>query len=163
MNSNTTTSRFRAAIVAALACIVLFPGAARGDERDIQTALTNANINVSHLRVVESEGILIIHGQVQRREQIELVANLVRGLGYSRVAPLLNVVPLPDDEAIALTAERRLSLNRSLAGCRLSVGSSNGVVTIRGTVGSQLQSDLARQIVARVSGVKEVRVQLLHT
>lgn len=162
MTSHNTTNRFRVAIMAALVCIVLFPSVARGDQRDIQTALTNAQINVSRLSVVEAEGIMIIRGSVQRRDQIELVANVVRGLGYTRVAPLLSVVPIPDDDAIALAAERQLSRNRSLEGCQLSVGSTNGVVTIRGTVGSALQGDLARQIVGRVEGVKEVRVQLLQ-
>ena len=160
MKATETTNRFRSALLAALACVILFPSVARGQQSDIQLALDKANLSVSGLSVVEAEGILILRGQVQRQGQIERVASVVRGLGYTRVAPLLNVVPLPDDDAIALNAERQLSMSRSMEGCRLVVRSTNGVVTIRGTVASVLQSDLARQIVARLEGVKAVKTQL---
>lgn len=149
--------------LATLASFVLFPVPVRCDQRQISEALTNADIRVSRLRVVEAEGIIIIRGDVQSGDQIERAANVVRALGYSRVAALLNVLSLADDDAIALAAERRLSFHRSMQGSHLTVRSSNGVVTIRGTVRSLFQGELAAQIVARVAGVREVRTQLQRT
>lgn len=143
-----------------LACLILFSPSVRGDLRQISEALTKADIRVSGLRVSEAEGIIIIRGNVQNSNQIGRAAEVVRALGYPKVAALLSVLSLADDDAIALAAERRLSFNRSMQGSHLTVRSSDGVVTIQGTVRSLFQGELAAQIVARMAGVIEVRTQL---
>jgi osmotically-inducible protein OsmY len=159
MNATVKRTSTLAAAVAA-ASMFLFPTTAQGATPEIMAAIRSAQIPVSRLNVVETDGITIVRGQVTRREYANRVAEVVRGLGYSRVANMLNIVPLREDEALVLEAERQLSLTRSLDGCRLSIDASEGVVFVRGTVDSELQKDLAISVLERIDGVKAVRSTL---
>jgi hyperosmotically inducible protein len=161
MNATSRRKSFTAAAFAAAVCFSLLAPAAKADDQTaIRTALNSANVNVGRLNVVTSDGIVFVHGQVTRREQAQQVGEVVRSLGYARVANLVRVVPIPDDEALVLEAERQLSLTRSLEGCRFSVAVNEGVVTLRGTVDSELQKDLARTLLQRIDGVRSVRSDL---
>jgi len=140
--------------------LFLFPSMASASPASIQSALEGQQIHVSRLDVIETEGIVIVRGQVSRADQAAQISEIVKSLGYSRVANLVNVVPLPDDETIVLNVEREISLTRSLEGCRLVVASNDGIVTLRGTVQSELQKDLAAQVIRRVIGVKNVLTTL---
>ncbi len=156
---NSPRSKF-GALAAAAALVVLFAPTVASAESDLESALAREGINVSRLELIETEGITIIRGQVSRVDYASRISQVVQDLGYQRVANLVNVVPLPDDEAIVLNAERELALTRSLEGCRLIVASRNGIVTVRGTVQSRLQKDLAAQVIRRLDGVKSVTTAL---
>lgn len=148
------------ALAAAAALVVLLMPSVASASPDVASALASEGINVSRLKVIETEGITIIRGQVSRVEHASRISELVQALGYQRVANLVNVVTLPDDEAIVLNAERELALTRSLEGCRLIIASRDGLVTVRGTVQFELQKDLAVQVIRRISGVRSVTTAL---
>ena len=156
-----TSPRSKFGALAAAAALVVFsiPSVASASS-DVESALANEGINVSRLQVIETEGITIIRGQVSRVDHASRIGELVHELGYQRVGNLVSVVPLPDDEAIVLNAERELALTRSLEGCRLIVASRYGIVTVRGTVQSELQKDLAAQVIRRIEGVRSVTTAL---
>jgi len=155
------TSMMAAALAAA--SMFLFPTAARGAQPDVQAAMRNANIQVSRLNIVQAEGITIVKGQVTRREDVQRVADVIRGLGYGRVANMVRIVPLPDDELLLLEAERRLALTRSLAGCDFTVDVKGGNLSLRGTVDSEQQKDLAINVLEQIEGVLSVRAELKRT
>lgn len=152
--------RYGALALAAALVFLFVPTNASAAPTAVESALTQEGIRVSRLQIVESEGITIVRGQVSRADQASRIGQIVADLGYPRVANLVSVVPLPDDEAIVLNAERELALTRSLEGCRLIVASRDGVVTVRGTVQSELQKDLATQVIRRISGVRSVNAAL---
>lgn len=152
-------TRSGALAVAALVCLFV-PTFASASTSAIEAALTHEGIHVSRLHVIESEGITIVRGQVSRADHASRITQIVGSLGFQRVANLVSVVPLPDDEAIVLNAERELALTRSLEGCRLIVASRDGAVTVRGTVQSELQKDLAEQVIRRIAGVRSVTAAL---
>lgn len=157
---NPGNTRIGAMASAAALAIFLLPGTVSASPATVQAALIEEGIQVSRLQVIETEGITIIRGQVSQAEHAARIGEIVGGLGYQRVANLVNVVALPDDEAIVLNAERELAMTRSLEGCRLVIASRNGVVTVRGTVQSDLQKDLASQVIRRIAGVKSVNATL---
>lgn len=151
-----------AAAIAA-ASMFFFPTSASAETRDVLAALQNAGIPVSKLNVIQTEGITILRGQVTRREYSERVAEVIRGMGYQRVANMLTVVPLPEDEALVLEAERKLSLTRSLDGCRLKVDVDNGALHLTGTVDAELQKDLAVSVLEQIEGVRSVSATLTRS
>ena len=123
--------------------------------RSIQEA-----IPVERLSVNEVEGILIIKGQTRDRAEIDQISRLAKDQGFDRVANLIQISPITDDEAIERGVERTLGQSASLSGCRFSIDSNGGVVTLTGVVERELQKDLARDLVRRHPGVKEVRAEL---
>ena len=157
MNSSKRTS---GALALAFAFVTFVTAPAFAAQSSVESALRSHNIEVSRLQIVEAEGIVIVRGQTSQADHASRIDGIVRSLGYTRVANLVQVVAVPDDEAIVLNAEREIALTRSLEGCRLVVASKDGIVTVRGTVQSELQKDLAEQIIRRVSGVKSVLANL---
>jgi osmotically-inducible protein OsmY len=99
---------------------------------------------------------VVIRGRTDDRAAAEQAATLAQGLGYARVANLIQVLVPADDTAIERLAERQLGLSRSLDGCQIHVDSDNGVVRLNGTVRSELQKDVAIQLVRTIYGVKSV-------
>lgn len=145
------------AMALAFALVIALPATpAFAAQESVEAALLRHDIQVSRLQVIEAEGILILRGQISQAGAAAQIEGIVRGLGYNRVANLVEVVAVPDDEAIVLNVERELGLTRSLEGCRFVLAAKDGVVTVRGTVRSVLQKDLAEQVIRRVSGVRTV-------
>lgn len=157
---NPGNTRIGAVAAAAALAILLLPATTSASSVTVDQALALEGIQISRLQVIETEGITIVRGQVSRADHASRVGAIVGSLGYQRVANLVNVVALPDDEAIVLNAERELALTRSLEGCRLIVASRDGVVTVRGTVQTELQKDLASQVIRRIEGVRGVTAAL---
>ena len=70
------TSLMAAAVAAA--SMFFFPSSASAAPQDVVAAVQNAQIPVSRLNVVQTEGITILRGQVTRREYGERIAEVVR-------------------------------------------------------------------------------------
>jgi osmotically-inducible protein OsmY len=153
----TTTSLLGAAIVAAL---LIVPSTLRADATaavDITPRLRASGLDIENLRGIEVGGIVILRGRTADAAAASHAGAYVQQLGYTRVANLIEVVPAPDDARIERTAERQLALQRSLQGCNLHVDSDHGVVTVVGKVNSELQKDVALDIVRNIDGVRSVR------
>lgn len=140
--------------------MMLMPAAASGQTADVEPiyqAIQDAGVHVDDLRVIPVEGIVIVRGKVHDEQNFNRVAEVLKNLGYLRVANLMKITPAPNDIEIRRVAERELGINRSMEGARLRVESRNGVVTINGTVRYELQRDAAISIVRGVDGVREVQ------
>jgi osmotically-inducible protein OsmY len=149
--------------VMALAVVVLATLSLRADSskvNDITASLVKAGASVQDLKALEVGGIVVLRGRTDDRAAAEQVAILAHGLGYARVANLIQVLIPADDAAIERLAERQLGMSRSLDGCQIHVDSDNGVVRLNGTVQSELQKDVAIQLVRSIYGVKSVQFGL---
>lgn len=123
---------------------------------DIMTALENAGVYVHQPSVVQAEGITIVKGKVANRSAVERASIVLRSLGLGRVANLLQVPVVPEDDQIRRTVEMNLTTARSLDGCRFNVTTQRGVVKLEGTVRDPLQRDIAVALVREVTGVRQV-------
>lgn len=163
MRANNLTHLIRrTAVVLATVAALGAPAIASADqvEDSISAALRNSTIDISRLKVVNVDGIVIVRGEVTTVANQAKAAEIVRGLGYERVANMVRVVAVPDDERIRRAAERELTLARSLDGCRFRVACVDGVVTLEGNVQYELQKDAATSLVRTVPGVRQVNVLL---
>ena len=152
-----TTSR---TVAIAVILIALTPVAlAAAPETDITEQFRSSGAVVDRLQVYEVAGIVIIRGRVADKAQAELLGQHAATLGYSRVANLIQIVE-NDDAAITRAAERELTINRSLDGCRFTVSAAKGIVRVAGSVRHELQKDVASQVVRSIDGVKSVELAL---
>ena len=155
----TRTSLSGAALIAA-ALMILPINSIKADATasvDITPQLQRSGVDIDGLRGIEVGGIVILRGKAADAGTAALAGAYVTQLGYTRVANLIEVVEPPDDAKIERTAERRLGLQRSLDGCNLHVDSNRGVVTVQGRVNSELQKDVALDIVRNIDGVRVVK------
>jgi hypothetical protein len=153
MDTMTLTSRYRNTLLAAIAAVslALAPSAARAAKPD---PLTDAfrSLPIAKLHVAAVDQILIIRGDTYSPETIQQVSTLATSLGYTRVANLVRLVDVPDDDAIERRAERQLAGNRALDGCAFTLDSDHGVLRVGGTVLYEAQKDLAMTVLRRSSG-----------
>ncbi|HXI12696.1 MAG TPA: BON domain-containing protein [Thermoanaerobaculia bacterium] len=126
----------------------------------VAQALSGSSVQVSQLSVREVDGIVILSGKVAAKEDIERAGNVVKNIGFSRVANMIQVAKVLDDSAIERDAERQLARTRALDGCKFSIDSNAGVLTVSGRVQRELQADAARNILRTIDGVREVRADL---
>src|ERR1700682_815587 len=137
-STNNIMTRTIARQVGVMAVALLsLAGFALGDEtskvNDITAAVVQAGAQVEGLRALEVGGIVVLRGRTDDAAAAEGAARLVKGLGYTRVANLIQVLIPADDVAIERLAERQLGMSRSLDGCQIHVDSDNGVVRLTGT------------------------------
>jgi osmotically-inducible protein OsmY len=153
-----TTSR---TVAIAVILIALTPAvlAATPQTNDITEQFLTAGATVDRLQVYEVSGIVIIRGRVADKSQAELLGQHASSLGYTRIANLTQIVE-NDDAKLTRAAERELSFNRSLDGCRFTVSAEKGIVRVAGQVRYELQKDVASQIVRGIDGVKSVQLAL---
>jgi len=124
---------------------------------DLTPQLQSAGLDIDNLRAVEVGGIVILRGKAVDAAAAQRAGTIAEQLGYTRVANLIQVAEIPDDARIQRIAERKLALQRSLDDCNLHVASTRGVATIVGKVHSELQKDVALDIVRNIDGVRSVR------
>lgn len=129
-----------------------------GDEA-ILRAVQQANVDVQSITAKNVGGIIVLRGTADPASAQRAVS-AINGLGFTRVANLIQPARPIDDESIRREAERSLANSRSLDGCTLNVSCNNGVLRVRGTVQSELQQDAARLVLRSVRGAKEVHVEL---
>jgi osmotically-inducible protein OsmY len=127
---------------------------------DVTAQFLSTGVSVEGLRAVEVGGIVVLRGRVGDQSAAEEAAAVARILGYSRVANLIQIADVPDDERIARAAERRLGTRRELDGTQIAVVSTNGVVLLRGTVANEMQKDMAVHLVRNIDGVRAVQMAL---
>ena len=123
-------------------------------EGQINEALREANLPIERLSVRHVGGIVLIRGNGDAASAARAVG-VVKGLGFQRVANLVQPITSFDDEA-----ERQLANNRSLDGCTLRVSCERGVLSVSGTVHSELQADVTRSVLRTVRGAQDVKVSL---
>jgi osmotically-inducible protein OsmY len=127
---------------------------------DLTAQFRAAGADAEELQVSEVGGIVIIRGRTLDRVKAENAGRIAQTLGYARVANLVQITEPADDAAIQRRAERELAIHRSLDGCSFRVQSTQGVVRIAGHVHSELQKDVALQLLRNVDGVREVHSSL---
>ena len=127
---------------------------------DFTTALRTAGLPVRNLIVRTVGDITVLRGDADDPATIEKAGQIIRDLGAHRVANLIHVPSVPDDNAIRIAAERQLTQSRALDGCKFTVSCNRGVLKVNGTVQSDLQVDAARNILNSVPGAERVEVAL---
>lgn len=148
------------AIVAALLLVSIPTHADSSATVDLTPQLQKAGVEVDGLSAVEVGGIVVLRGRTVDPAAAERASLATQNLGYPRVANLIRVVTAPNDAVIERTAERRLAMQRSLDGCSLRVDSNAGVLTVAGKVQSELQKDLAVNVLRSINGVRTVKFDL---
>jgi len=133
--------------------------AATPQTTDLTNTFRSAGAAVDRLQVVEISGIVIIRGRAVDAAQAAAVGAYATTLGYTRVANLIQITK-HDDAQIARAAERELTVNRALDGCKFSVRSEQGNVTVAGSVQHELQKDVAAQVLRSINGVRSVELTL---
>jgi osmotically-inducible protein OsmY len=128
-------------------------------ETQITQALQEAKLPIEQLSVRNVGGIVLIRGNADTASAARAV-EVVKSLGFSRVANLIQPGTSFDDEALRRQAERQLASNRSLDGCTLKVSCERGVLSVSGTVQNELQADVTRSVLRTVRGAQDVKVSL---
>jgi len=143
--------------VASLLLLLAAPETVRADTTaDLVAALRRADLGVKKLTVRTVDGITILRGQTTAKSDIVKASRVAYDLGHTRVANMIELVPVIDDNAIERETERQLSRARGLDGCHFTIDSIDGVLTLGGTVQRELQKDAAQDLVTRVPGVRSV-------
>lgn len=150
-------------VIAVLAALLALPAAAAEPQpqvRNLTAQFAGNGFAVERLQVYEVGGVVILRGRTFDRGAAEAAGLYAQVLGYGRVANLIQVLEAPDDHQIRREAERELAVHRALHGSRLSVDSKQGVLTVRGSVRSDMQREMALTVLRSVEGVREVRAEL---
>lgn len=142
------------ALAAALSCPLFAQSAP--ETKDLTPAFASSGVSIDGLRVIEVGGIVVIRGRVADSSQAAAASTFAQSLGYSRVANLIQIATPADDQLIRRNAEREIMMHRGLDGSRLHIASKNGIVTLGGTVTSQVQKDAAIALVRHIDGVRGV-------
>ncbi|HEV7485101.1 MAG TPA: BON domain-containing protein [Thermoanaerobaculia bacterium] len=159
MRANNLKTRAAAVAIAfSLSAIPVF--AIQPTALDVTPQLVTAGVTVDGLRAVEVGGIVVLRGRTADRAAAEQAGTVAQSLGYARVANLIQVFQAPDDARIERAVERELSVHRGLDGTQITVDSTNGVVHLTGKVYSELQKDMAVNVVKTVDGVRSVQTSL---
>ncbi len=130
------------------------------DPTDLTPRFRSAALPITGLHAFELGGIVIIRGSAGDRATAEEAGRLAQKMGYTRVANLVQVVTPPDDAAIRREAERQLSMDGSLEGCKLRVDSKGGILHVNGTVSEEIQKDEVVALLRGIDGVRDVRTNL---
>lgn len=151
----------KTAVAIAVLTIVFSPVAAAAvpEARDLTPNFLQAGASIDRLQVYEIAGIVIIRGRAADKQQAEDIGKLALSLGYERVANLTQVVEHRDAE-LARVAERELTVNRSLDGCKFRVTSDRGILRVAGEVKHELQKDVAMQVLRNIDGAKSIEMTL---
>jgi osmotically-inducible protein OsmY len=159
MRANNLKARAAAVMIAcSLSAIPAF--AIQPSALDLTPQLVTAGVTVEGLRAVEVGGVVVLRGRTTDRAAAEQAATVAQSLGYARVANLIQVFQAPDDARIERAVERELSVHRGLDGTQIAVDSTNGIVRLTGKVYSELQKDMAVNVVKGVDGVRAVHASL---
>lgn len=146
----------KAVRTALLSMLLVALPASAADPATLRHALENEGVYIHQPSIVEVDGIVIVKGRVADRSSVEKASAVLNRLGLKRVANLLQVSRVPNDEEIRRSVERRLLSSRSLEGCRFNVTTNRGVVRLEGTVREPLQREVASQIVGEIDGVRQI-------
>lgn len=162
--TRTLAGRFSAVLLATLlaAAVPAVVQAAESSSADVDLtpAIAHSVTGIEGLKATEVGDIVVLRGHAVSREAAVNATTLVKALGYTRVANLIQVIEPPDDIAIQRVAERELGMARGLEGCSFKIESQNGVVHVDGRVQSELQKDMAVAMLRSIDGVRVVTATL---
>jgi osmotically-inducible protein OsmY len=161
--SHPTLPSFRSTLLSLVVATIVFPFAAfaQTDVIDLTPAFIKTGLVIDGLAVSQISDIVVIRGKTSDRTRAEEAGRVAMTLGYRRIANLIVVRDdVTADAAIVYTGQRRLELERALAGCRFRVESNRGAIRVTGSVDGDAQASLAVQILSRIDGVKEVHFDL---
>lgn len=150
------------AIVAAFVLFAIPVFAQQPGTRDLTQQLVTAGVVVEGLRAIEVGGIVVLRGRTMDAGSAQRAATIAQSLGYTRVANLIQIADVPDDARITRAVERELAAHRGLEGTQITVDSSNGVVRLRGKVSTEMQKDMAVNLVRNIDGVRAVEMALVR-
>src|SRR6266849_3826070 len=119
---------------------------------------TNTLLTGAAIAAVAATASITMLTRHQDTNTIAKAGELVKQLGAQRIANLIVVPSAPDDNAIRIDAERRLTQSRALDGCTFAVTCSRGVLKVNGRVQSDLQADAVRTLLNTVKGAQRVDV-----
>lgn len=145
------------------AVLALSGGSLRAGETatvDHTAQFREAGFDVDQLKVLEVGGIVVIRGRTFDPQKAAAAGVLAHRLGYARIANLVQILEPVNDSVILRVAERELSRQRSLDGCKFHVASRQGVVRVAGTVRYELQKDMAVAVLRSIDGVTSVESTL---
>jgi osmotically-inducible protein OsmY len=148
------------AIAAAFVLSTVHLLAQQPGSRDLTQQFVTAGVSVQGLRAVEVGGIVVLRGWTADRSVAEQASSVAQSLGFARVANLIQITDVPDDARIMRAAERQLAVHRGLDGTQIMVDSTNGVVRLSGKVSSEIQKDVAVELVRKIEGVRAVQIAL---
>lgn len=138
----------------------------------VTTYMLNQNLNPFDIDVEVKNGIASLSGTVDTAVEKELAIEIAKGVdGIKEVKSNLMVEPgtkaderqeseffrTVEDATITAKVKSRLLWNRSTNGMDTNVDTDNAVVTLKGTVNSEAQGDLAVQIAKNTTGVEQVK------
>lgn len=133
-------------------------------ERQAAAALRELRALHGDVQIQVADGIVTLSGRVDDREQRALAAETMRKLpGVLAVDNQLDLAtPEPDraDGWIALKVRSLLLLGHNVPATLIDVAVREGIVTLTGTVESELQRRLAAAYARDVEGVRGVRNEL---
>jgi hypothetical protein len=127
-------------------------------DAQIVKAIQGANVRIDGLSATNVGGIVVLKGYADPAAALQ-AGTVVKQLGFARVANLIVAQTAADDEGIRRVAERNLASTRGLDGCDLRVSCTKGILRVEGTATTDLQVDLARNVLRGV-GASEVQIAL---
>jgi hyperosmotically inducible protein len=140
------------------------------------TLLLNANLNSFDINTDVHDGNVTLTGKVNSSVDKSLAGELIRSLdGVKDVNNELSVMKQYRDEdskdlsdsltdsKVATVVKTRLLFSADVSGSDINVDVANGVVTLKGTVSSDAERDLALAIAKNTDDVKDVVDELRVT
>lgn len=140
----------------------------------VTTYTLNQHLNPFDIDVRVNDGVVTLDGTVESSVEKDLATELARGVqGVKSVDNRLQIeeqaagktrrsdfMAQVDDANLTAKVKSQLLWNANTQGMRIDVDTENGVVTLRGTVASSAEADLATRIARNTSGVRRVDSQL---
>jgi hyperosmotically inducible periplasmic protein len=165
----------------------LIGGAATADEKEteqnsdiwlkakiVTTYALSEHLNPFTIDVNVTSGVVTLTGTVESDIESDLAAEIAKGVkGVKEVNNKLNISPeaqrdterssflhYVEDANITARVKSRLLLDSNTHGLKMHVTTKNGVVFLEGKVDSEIEADLARQIVRNTKGVIDIEDNL---
>ncbi len=143
----------------------------------IVTAYTlNEHLNPFKLDVEVKSGVAYLSGTVDSPVERDLAVEIAKGVeGIREVKDEIRIEPgamaeertespffrTVEDATITAKVKSKLLWNRNTHGLDIDVSTEDGVVTLHGKVGSDVQGDLAVQLARNTTGVERVKRELI--
>ncbi|WP_444921929.1 BON domain-containing protein [Microbulbifer sp. CnH-101-G] len=129
--------------------------------------LLNENLNNFAIDTDVNSGVVILTGEVESNIDKRLAEELITGIdGVKKVNNKLTVVNKESlgesiskeytDTKIATVVKTRLLLDREVSGTKIDVSAQEGTITLKGSVKSSAQKDLAQAIAENTDDVQKV-------